>query len=838
MLASAKTPFFERDTLQESQTKTYELDGTSFETNVAFIGAVSQKPGQKPEVRFAVNGVLTNLLTVGEYDFAAGAFIAPLHITSTDKEKSVEFIIAKEDAVNVATLGKMPTTTKRIQVFRGGTYDVIVGANTITKDYVILATENGLTDKLRIGELAPIPNSDGDIVADALIIDITINDEQESVTFALIARDEELRISQDSVVSAGVETCGEDGKWYASSWDAFLGGVKKAKDPRICGQPGSPSPQAPLAPRAAPATLAEYPDFLFKDDKLDAVIVVGKNAPSTDVITAIDIAAQLTLSNDGALETGIAVLDTDVAFDEQNAIAVGSPCDNTYVARAIAHQLGYSDRKVYPAGMRACEYLQKTALPENAGVIALPTPEEHYTVLVTGMSTIETSWAGDLLANPVDLTCRGPPRIDPDHRLGRPCARDITGSFCTVEPTSSTTPGEGKHKFGKYYVSCQATWPEPRNATTTECPSVSESVRLYKKSTVYLKPGMDVVATPVWKDNAEPLTFSWDGSVMESYPEQYPITINGETHSLSERTRSITLPSGLILYLRVTKPSDTCESIGLQIRAEEPPANRIKVSINLDKGWNLITAPGKVLSFVPTGQDKLLGYVWLAEEKQYVTLKEARAVLKDRFQVYLATHAFWVYSYNDQELVMNIKPFNVDELEVAEGWNLLPIISPFNGKNLKTLSNGCELQSSYLWDSKNQRWSKWSLNALLSEDLVGEGILVKSKNACSLQGGILMPPSFPVESPPGTVTSPRVITPVYKGGGGAGGAATVKNLKGGRVHIVQHPSGTKVAIFNNPLWDEKRRTLIKEMIVSLEKEDVISIDEEGVITVNEEEDEQ
>ncbi|RME31608.1 hypothetical protein D6789_02175 [Candidatus Woesearchaeota archaeon] len=179
-----------------------------------------------------------------------------------------------------------------------------------------------------------------------------------------------------------------------------------------------------------------------------------------------------------------------------------------------------------------------------------------------------------------------------------------------------------------------------------------------------------------------------------------------------------------------------------------PPAfpdnetNGTEVRLRLDKGWNLVTLPGHLRKFVATPGKKILGFVYIVDDKEYLTMREARNRLGEDFSEYLATHAFWIYAYEERDLVALVEPFIIQRLDVTDGWNLLPIIDPFVNENIISLDGTCDLRGVYTWDSGAQRWSSWSSTQNFLRGMVGEGLLIKSANDCTLAGGELVPPSF------------------------------------------------------------------------------------------------
>ena len=75
------------------------------------------------------------------------------------------------------------------------------------------------------------------------------------------------------------------------------------------------------------ADLSDFPDMFIEDGKLNALIVVGNDAPSSDVIAQTNLALFFT-SYLGKPVTGYSKLASEVDNLEQNLILIGSPCNN------------------------------------------------------------------------------------------------------------------------------------------------------------------------------------------------------------------------------------------------------------------------------------------------------------------------------------------------------------------------------------------------------------------------------------------------------------------------------------------------------------------------------
>ncbi len=110
------------------------------------------------------------------------------------------------------------------------------------------------------------------------------------------------------------------------------------------------------------------PSMFELDGNFNGVIVVGSNAPSTDVKAAMDIASGLVHIGIDTSEVGIAKLDTDIeSLSQGNMIVVGNPCVNTVTFELLGSP------SVCDEGIIA-----------GAGTIKLIIKENNYYLLIIG----------------------------------------------------------------------------------------------------------------------------------------------------------------------------------------------------------------------------------------------------------------------------------------------------------------------------------------------------------------------------------------------------------------------------------------------------------------------
>ena len=71
--------------------------------------------------------------------------------------------------------------------------------------------------------------------------------------------------------------------------------------------------------------LSDYPSFFVKDNDLDVILVVGDKAPASDVLAQTQVALSLAQFGNAL---GISKLASEIEYEEQNIISIGSPCYN------------------------------------------------------------------------------------------------------------------------------------------------------------------------------------------------------------------------------------------------------------------------------------------------------------------------------------------------------------------------------------------------------------------------------------------------------------------------------------------------------------------------------
>ncbi|NJL44146.1 MAG: hypothetical protein HC945_02415, partial [Nitrosarchaeum sp.] len=145
-------------------------------------------------------------------------------------------------------------------------------------------------------------------------------------------------------------------------------------------------------------------------------------------------------------------------------------------------------------------------------------------------------------------------------------------------------------------------------------------------------------------------------------------------------------------------------------------------------------------------------------------------------------------------------------------------------------SNNCQIKDVYQWSSARQEWKQLSQSDTFSNGQVGEGLLLRSSNSCSLQGGTLRPPSFPNGSEDDWDDSDddrddrrgnSAVGTINPAGRERGNEQAIESTSKNRVRIIRE--GTTFKVINNPLWTDEQRRLAEQLVANLQNGGKIKI---------------
>ena len=151
-------------------------------------------------------------------------------------------------------------------------------------------------------------------------------------------------------------------------------------------------------------------------------------------------------------------------------------------------------------------------------------------------------------------------------------------------------------------------------------------------------------------------------------------------------------------------------------------------SIELQHGWNLVSIPGEGELGLGTCGVTPVGVLYIPYVNKFMTVPEVLQDM-DNYNAFFASHAFWVYSYQECELeFVETRKTSYGELWLDEGWSFVPVTEDMAGKTWDGIGAGCGIKSVYTWGGK---WEKFDGGEIIRENLIGKGFLIRA-NSCRL----------------------------------------------------------------------------------------------------------
>jgi hypothetical protein len=246
-------------------------------------------------------------------------------------------------------------------------------------------------------------------------------------------------------------------------------------------------------------------------------------------------------------------------------------------------------------------------------------------------------------------------------------------------------------------------------------------------------------------------------SVTNESASQRAVSVTGEQIAVNPATSAPVREASFKFLVKASLEEDsttTDSDMGILnvkfVESVEPPMfpNPEKINMDIRKGWNLISVPGKGINFV-TGNcsesQKPVAFFYITEKQRYASFEESLTIMNEsEFLDSLSTHSFWIYSYENCNIGFNFKSYSTyNSLNLYKGWNLLGVTKDMVGETLNIIKGSCDFEGIYKWDIEQQKWIEISGNDLIEG--MNYGILVKASEDCSLKINIIQPPPFPGE---------------------------------------------------------------------------------------------
>jgi len=285
--------------------------------------------------------------------------------------------------------------------------------------------------------------------------------------------------------------------------------------------------------------------------------------------------------------------------------------------------------------------------------------------------------------------------------------------YNSIYPTTVNVPAGGSETFELKI------FPSPTKTTTV----VKEVTPIFPSPTVIPSAAERTVSIPTGK-----------AAVEKVVPEPVEVMIKFSVQAMLQDDPRVSDSDDAILYVRY-----------VETPVPPPFPEPETINIRLNKGWNLISVPGKgsFTSGTCSATQKPIAFVYLPDEHRYVSMDEALRIMgKEKLSDYLSTHSFWVYSYESCDIGFKLESYSsYSGLSINEGWNLLGVTKDMVGETLDSIKGSCTFLKVYIWDIDSQKWVEKTTNDLIEK--MGYGILVKADSACKLKENIIQPPPFP-----------------------------------------------------------------------------------------------
>lgn len=350
----------------ENAVQILTVDGREYEIEVLVISETADSG--RGSVKFRVNGEITEELRTGDKDLLADGSIIYVNRIWQDAGSAVAFTFyGPVEQAETPCEGQSATLEKGKKWTYVINFDEFeIEAFYFDNNKVRFKLNGETTDLISVGNTKRIFEG-------SEIIDIRVDKiGTDKVKYCLTSNRPITQLSANRVCCQNSE-----GKFLTTQEECInnLQGTPRNEISITECTPGYGNPTMKI-------DLSNYPDLFFEKDVVNAVMVVGDNAPADDVIAATDI----TVSFEGK-QTKPAALASEIRDYNRNIISVGRPCDNAVTAQ-ILRSNGISD---YDSD---CSY----GLKPGQAIVYLFEENGFAHMLVFGYSKVETRQAARALS--------------------------------------------------------------------------------------------------------------------------------------------------------------------------------------------------------------------------------------------------------------------------------------------------------------------------------------------------------------------------------------------------------------------------------------------------------
>ncbi len=360
----------------ENAVQTIYIENREYEIEVLVISETAD--GGRGSVKFRVNGEVTEELRTGEKDLLADGSIIYVNRIWQDAGSAVAFTFyGPVEQADIPCEGKLTSLTQGNKFTHLVNFkELVIEAFYFDGNKARFKLNGEVTNLLSVGSKHRV-TVDSSEITEITVTKIKDDDGKKVVTYCLTSNRPITQLSENRVCCQNSK-----GKFLSTMEECInnLQGTPRYEMSLSECTPGYGNPTMKI-------DLSNYPQLFFEGDTVNAVMVVGDNAPAEDVIAATDITVSFEKK-----QTKPAALASELKPNEErslyrNIISVGRPCDNAVTAQ-ILRSNGISD---YDSD---CSY----GLKPGQAIVYLFDYNGFAHMLVFGYSKVETRQAARALS--------------------------------------------------------------------------------------------------------------------------------------------------------------------------------------------------------------------------------------------------------------------------------------------------------------------------------------------------------------------------------------------------------------------------------------------------------